>query len=36
MHFVRLASVLQNDEESARNNHVLVCNFVKYSQILKF
>jgi len=36
MHFVRLASALQNDEESARDNHVLVCNFVKYSPILKF
>jgi len=35
-HFVRLAKTLLNDKESARNNHVLVCNFAKYSPILIF
>jgi len=34
MHFVRLASTLLKDEESARDNHVLACNFAKYSPIL--
>jgi len=34
MHFGRLANTLLNDEESARNNHVLACNFAKYSPIL--
>jgi len=29
MHFVRLANVLLKD---ARNNHVLACNFAKYSK----
>jgi len=33
MHFVRLATMLQKDEESARDNHVLVCNFAKYLPI---
>jgi len=36
MHFVRLANKLLKDEESARDNHVLACNFAKYSSILKF
>jgi len=35
VHFVRLASALVKDEESARVNHVLACNFAKYSPILK-
>jgi len=29
MHFVRLACTLLKDEESARDNHVLACNFAK-------
>jgi len=33
MHFVRLANTLRKDEESARDNHALACNFAKYSQI---
>ena len=36
MHFARLANTLLKDEESARDNHVIDCNFAKYSQILKF
>jgi len=32
-HFVRLANKLRKDEESARDYHVLACNFAKYSQI---
>jgi len=35
MHFVRLANTLLNDGESARSNHVLACNFAKYSPIKK-
>jgi len=35
MYFVRLVNTLLNDGESARNNHVLACNFVKYSPIFK-
>ena len=35
MHFARLANTLLNDGESARNNHLLACNFAKYSPILK-
>ena len=35
MHFVRLANTLLKDEESARNNNVLACNFSKYSPIVK-
>jgi len=30
---VRLATTLLKDEESARDNHVLACNFGQYSQI---
>jgi len=30
---VRLANTLLKDGESARNNHVLVCNFAKYLPI---
>jgi len=30
---VRLANTLLKDEESARDNHVLACNFAKYSPI---
>jgi len=36
MHFARLANILLNYEESARDNHVLACNFAKYSPILKY
>jgi len=36
MQFARLANTLLKDEESARDNHVLVCNFAKYSPFLKF
>jgi len=35
MHFVRLANELLKDEESAWDNHVLACNFAKYSPVLK-
>ena len=35
VHFARLANTLLKDEESARDNHVLACNFAKYSPILK-
>ena len=30
MQFARLANTLVKDEESARDNHVLACNFAKY------
>jgi len=33
MHFVRLATMLQKDEESARDKDVLACNFAKYLPI---
>ena len=33
--FVRLANALLKDGERARDNHVLACNFAKYSPILK-
>ena len=33
MHFARLANTLLKDEESARDNHVLACDFAKYSPI---
>jgi len=36
MHFARLACTLLKDEESAGDNHVLACNFAKYSPILIF
>jgi len=36
MHFARLANTLLKDEESARENHALACNFAKYSPILEF
>jgi len=32
---LRLANTLVKDEESTRDNHVLACNFAKYSPILK-
>jgi len=35
MHFARLANTLLKDEESARDNHFLACNFAKYSPIKK-
>ena len=35
MHFTRLANTLLKDGESARDNHVLVCNFAKYLPIQK-
>jgi len=34
MHFARLANTLLKDEESARDNHVLACNFAKYFKYL--
>ena len=34
--FARLARTLIKNEESARDNHVLDCDFAKYSPILKF
>ena len=33
MHFARLANTLLKDEESARDNHVLACNYAKYLPI---
>ena len=36
VHFVRLANALLKDREIVRNNHVLACNFAKYSPILLF
>ena len=33
MHSARLASTLLKDKESARDNHVLACNFAKYLPI---
>jgi len=35
MHFARLTNTLLRDEESARDNHVLACNFAKYLPIKK-
>jgi len=34
-HFARLANTLLKDEDSARDNHGLACNFAKYSPIKK-
>ena len=34
MHFARLANTLLKDEESARDDHVLACNFAIYLTIL--
>jgi len=31
-HSVHLATTLLKDKESARDNHILACNFAKYSQ----
>ena len=36
MQFAHLANTLLKDDESARDNHVLACNFAKYSPILTF
>jgi len=36
MHFARLANKLLKDEESAQDNHVIACNFAKYSPISIF
>jgi len=36
MHFARLANTLLKNEESARDNHVLACNFSKYLPVKKF
>jgi len=33
VHFACLANTLLKDEESARDNHVLACNFAKYLPI---
>jgi len=30
VHFARMANILLKDEESARDNHALACNFAKY------
>jgi len=35
-HFVRLATTLIKDEESARDNHVLVCFFIDFKYFLSF
>ena len=35
IHLTRLANTLLKDEESARDNHVLACNFAKYLPIQK-
>jgi len=35
MHFAHVANTLLKDEESARDNHALACNFAKYSPIFK-
>ena len=35
MHFLRLLAVCWPGAQSARDNHLLTCNFAKYSQILK-
>jgi len=32
MHFARLTNTLLKDEETARDNHALACNFAKYSK----
>ena len=34
-HLVVVSCTLLKDEESARDNHVLACNFAKYSPTLK-
>jgi len=36
LHFARLANTLLKDEESARDSHVVPCNFAKYLPIKKF
>jgi len=33
VHFMGLATTLLKDEESARDNHLLACNFAKYSPV---
>ena len=33
VHFARLATTALKDEESERDNHVVACNFAKYSQV---
>jgi len=35
VHFARLANTLLKDEETARDNHVLACNFAKYLPFYK-
>jgi len=35
MHFARLANTLLKDEENARDNHVLACNFAKIHRFKK-
>jgi len=35
MDFARVANTLLIGEESARDNHILACNFAKYSPIKK-
>jgi len=36
MHFARLANTLLKDEESARDKHVIVCNFAKKFTVFNF
>jgi len=36
MHFARLTNTLLKDEETARDNHALACNFAKYSKNIFF
>jgi len=33
VHFARVVNTLLKDGESARDNHILACNFTKYSPI---
>ena len=35
-HFVRSVNTLLKDEDSARDNHVLACIFVRYLLVLKY
>jgi len=36
VHFLRLLAVCWSDTQNARDNHVLACNFPKYSPIVIF
>ena len=35
-HIDTMATTLQKDEESARDNHVLACNYAKYSPVKNY